>query len=150
MSISLIVGTTSTGIIASEGKIPWKCSADMKHFKETTTDNIVVMGRKTWDSMGNRCLPNRFNIVVSRNRDAVRRPIKSTGFFSIVDSIEKAVLNGSKFHELKKNNIFIIGGEEIYRQCLRKKIIDKIYLSIIDGNLVNSSCINEIQNFNFG
>ena len=64
--ISIIVATSHSGVIAVNGKIPWKCSADMDHFKKITTNHNVIMGRKTWDSLDNNPLLNRNNFIITK------------------------------------------------------------------------------------
>ena len=134
--ISIIVAISSSGVIAANGKIPWKCPADMKYFKDTTTNNIVIMGRKTWDSIGRNCLPNRGNIVVTRNPNNIRCASSlRRGIPRFALSIEAAIRIASMSYLYEQPEIFIIGGEEIYRQCLQKNIVDKVYLSLIDDKL---------------
>ena len=65
----LIAAVDHNWVIGKDNTIPWKCSEDMKHFKETTTHSVVVMGTKTFESMGKKFLKNRLNIVLSRSED---------------------------------------------------------------------------------
>ena len=67
MTLSIIVAVAANGIIGNNGQMPWHISEDLKRFRRITTGHPVVMGRKTFESLGNRPLPNRTNIVVSRN-----------------------------------------------------------------------------------
>jgi dihydrofolate reductase len=99
---------------------------DMKHFRDTTSGHVVIMGRKTWESIPEkfRPLPNRDNIVITRNTDYV-----ATGAI-VVHALEEAIL-------LAKNNfpekeIFIVGGGEIYKQAL--PLAGRLYLTLIDGD----------------
>lgn len=116
--ISLIYASTLDGLIGdSEGNIPWKCSADMKHFKEKTTGSTIIMGRKTFESIG-RPLPNRQNIVLTRRG--------SISGVEVSNSIKTAV-------EKAKEDIMIIGGAEIYEQYL--PYADFIWRTILNLNL---------------
>jgi dihydrofolate reductase len=103
-----IVAVAKNNVIGKRGKLPWHYSSDMKFFKETTTGNAVVMGRKTWLSLG-KPLKNRLNIVLSRNPNI--EPEESLLVFSDIDS----VLSLSKS---LTTDLFVIGGAEIYREFL--------------------------------
>ena len=111
-----VVAVSKNGVIGKNGALPWRFPADLKFFKALTTGHTVVMGRKTFDSIG-RPLPNRENIVVSRHA----RP-ETTGV-KFAESIDQA-LKGAK-----KGKIFIIGGASIYRETAQ--VIDGIYLTRI-------------------
>ena len=115
--INIIVAYDKNRGIGKDNTLVWRQSADLKRFKELTTGNTVVMGRKTFDSIG-RPLPNRSNIVISR------QDIEIEGV-EIIKSIE----------EIKniKEDIFIIGGGEIYKNSLI--FADKIYATILDAEI---------------
>ena len=66
--ISIIAAVSKNGVIGVDNKLPWNLPEDLKRFKELTTNNVVIMGRKTYESIG-KPLPNRINIVVTRNKD---------------------------------------------------------------------------------
>lgn len=120
--ISLIVATDLNNLIAKNGKIPWKCSEDLKHFKQTTLNSIIIMGRKTFDSLPG-ILPNRTHIVISRNYYKFKT--KENVYYAA--NLESAI---SLAKNLNKE-IFVIGGKQIYDLSLNNNYIDKIYLSII-------------------
>lgn len=117
--ISLIVARAANNVIGNKGQIPWYLSNDLKYFRKITTDGVVIMGRKTYDSIG-KPLPNRVNIVVSTSMDA-RDDIV------VVPSFEMAI------REYKTNfaekEAFLIGGHSIYDAgiCL----VDKMYITEI-------------------
>ena len=107
MQISLIVAIAENGVIGDGSKIPWHLPGDMKRFKELTTKNAVIMGRKTWDSLPQkfRPLPGRRNIILSRKG---RISTENYGDAAVTDDIEVALkLAGEK-------GVFVIGGAEIY------------------------------------
>ena len=93
----------------------------MAHFKNITTDNVVIMGRKTYESIG-KTLPNRVNIVLSRN-------MKSNEDFYTFDSIEKAIEWSKENYPQKE--IFILGGASVYDKALKDDIVDKLYMTKI-------------------
>ena len=129
MPFSIIVGAHVTNwAIGSAGKIPWKCRADMKFFKETTSNvndstkmNAVIMGRKTFESL-QKPLPNRLNKVLTNKPDNLCKNIFSNDFDKIIDELE---LNS------KIETIFVIGGETIYKQALQHPKCEKIYLNLV-------------------
>ena len=103
----MIIGIAAVdrkGAIGKGGKLPWHYSADMKFFRETTTGNAVVMGRKTWLTIG-KPLKNRLNIVLSR--DSSIEPQESLLVFSDIDS-------ALSFSNSLTTDLFVIGGAQIY------------------------------------
>jgi dihydrofolate reductase len=112
--INIIVAYDKNLAIGKDNTLVWRQSADLKRFKELTTGHTVVMGRKTYESIG-RPLPNRRNIVITR------QDIKIDGV-EIINSIE----------DIKniKEDIFIIGGGEIYKNCLI--LADRVFATEID------------------
>lgn len=122
MKISLVVGIAQNGVIGFEGDMPWRLSTDLKRFKEITMGKPIIMGRKTYESIG-RPLPGRLNVVVSRSG------FSSQGVKSASD-IEQAI-EISKVWAAKNSaeEICIIGGGEIYRQSL--ELADRLYVTHI-------------------
>ena len=106
--ITGIVAVDRKGAIGKGGKLPWHYSADMKFFKETTTGNAVVMGRKTWFSL-KKALPNRLNIVLSRTSE-----IEPQESLLVLQSVESVV---SIARDLE-TDLYVIGGEQVYRSFL--------------------------------
>ena len=110
--------------IGLNGQMPWGNSfkEDLKHFKELTTGNIVIMGRMTYDSIGSKPLPNRTNIVVSRDWGYVSRTESEvTCALSIKSAID--------MFEGDDREVFIIGGAQIYEQCI--DLVDTMYITRI-------------------
>lgn len=117
--VSIIVAIANDGAIGRNGDLICHISADLKRFKELTMGNTILMGRKTFESLPKRPLPGRKNVVITRN--CVYNPEGAVVF----DDLEKA-LNTLGSEE----NIFIIGGGEIYRQSIR--YADRLYVTHID------------------
>jgi len=113
--ISIIVAIDENKAIGKDNQLLWHLPNDLKFFKKTTSGHPIIMGRKTFDSIG-KPLPNRRNIVITRNRD-----LKIEGA-EVYTSLSEALRN---FPE--EDEVFIIGGAEIYMQAL--PISDKIYLT---------------------
>lgn len=115
--ITLIVAHGLNREIGLNNELLWKLPVDMKHFKETTTGKTVVMGRNTFNSIG-KPLPNRQNIVLS-----AKGPIEGV---TVLDSIE-SILSMAKDRE-----IFIIGGEQVYKAFL--PYADRLLITLVEGN----------------
>lgn len=111
-----VVAVSKNGVIGKDNKLPWHFSSDLKFFKALTTGHTVVMGRKTFDSIG-KALPNRENVVISRKS---HDPVPGVVF---VTGVEAAL------EEAKKGDTFIIGGASIYRETLDR--VDGIYFTLI-------------------
>ena len=120
--ISIIVAVADNLAIGKDNNLLWHISEDLKYFKRITGGHTVIMGRKTWESIG-RPLPNRRNIVISRSLKADSLAGAEV-FPSLEDAISASAGGGSSSEE-----VFIIGGGEIYRQAL--PIADRLYLTIV-------------------
>jgi dihydrofolate reductase len=120
MKLSLIVAVSENQVIGKDNDLVWHLPADMKYFKEKTTGHCIITGRKNYESIPAkfRPLPNRTNIVITRQKD-----YQAPGAI-ITDSLEKAV---ALSQELEKEETFIIGGGEIFKQSI--KLVEKIYLT---------------------
>ncbi|HDP54948.1 MAG TPA: dihydrofolate reductase [Bacteroidetes bacterium] len=115
MNISIIVAIAENGVIGNNNQLIWHIPGDLKRFKALTMGHHIVMGRKTWESIG-RPLPGRKSIIVSRNRS-----FRVEGA-EVVHSLNDAIKTASGDDE-----IFIIGGGELYRQAL--PIANRLYLT---------------------
>lgn len=137
MQISIIVACANENVIGKNNKLLWYLPNDLKHFKELTTGHCILMGRKTYQSIG-KALPNRTNMIVSKNLNFVAQDC--IVFSDIKEAIQKAI-------ELCEKELFIIGGEQIYKYCL--PFVDKIYVTKIDHNFEGDAyfdyTINEIE-----
>jgi dihydrofolate reductase len=118
---SLIVARARNGAIGKDGGMPWHLPADLSHFKRTTMGNPVIMGRRTWESIG-RALPGRRNIVVSRT------PGFRAAGAEVVASLAEAWRAVADAPES-----FVIGGAQLYAQALPEA--DRIYLTQIAGEV---------------
>ena len=127
--IKIIVATSKNRVIGNNNSLMWNLPEDLKHFKKLTTDNTIVMGRKTYESIG-RPLLNRRNIVISRQNNY------HLDGCEVVSSLEEALL-------LCGGDCFIIGGGEIYKQSIN--IADKIYLTLLDEEFKGDTYFPEID-----
>lgn len=117
-AISMIVARSRNHVIGRDNQMPWKISADLQFFKRVTMGHPVIMGRKTWESIG-RPLPGRRNIVVSRNANYEAKGAE------LVGSLEEALKNLNEFER-----VFVIGGEQLFKQAFDKA--DRLYITEID------------------
>ncbi|PWC97738.1 hypothetical protein TSO5_04240 [Azospirillum sp. TSO5] len=121
MQISIIAAVALNDVIGCQGKLPWQLSADLKRFRELTLGKPVIMGRKTWESLPRKPLPNRINVVISSDPAAQGRFQDAT----VVHSLESVLNIAHAFRE-----VFIIGGGEIYRQAL--PLADRVHLTRVN------------------
>ena len=117
--IGLIVARSKNNVIGKDGMIPWSIEGEQSQFKELTTNNTIIMGRKTYEDIGHP-LPNRKNIVISR----------TTNYDDVVtvDSLEKAI-------ELSEGNIYIIGGYNLFKEAI--PMVDVMYITEVNLNIKN-------------
>ena len=118
MKINLIVAVDEKNGIGKNNQLPWHLPADLLHFKKLTTGFPIIMGRKTFDSIG-RVLPNRRNIVISRQSN-----------LEIIGAEVCGSLQGALELCKKENDIYIIGGAQIFEQAL--PLADCIFLTVIE------------------
>ena len=121
MRIAFVVARAANGVIGQDGKLPWHISADLQHFKRLTLGKPVVMGRKTYESIG-RPLPRRTNIVVTRDTNW-----RADGVLIAHDVPTALALAYEDAHRVGVDEVAVIGGAEIYRQTLPQAT--RIYLT---------------------
>ena len=119
--LSIIVAMARNRTIGVNNTLPWRCPEDLKHFKNLTMGHHMIMGRKTFDSIG-KPLPGRTTVVVSRNRK-----LKIEGCI-IANSLEQAIAAC-----IGDDEIFIVGGAELYAQAM--PLVDKLYITEIRENV---------------
>ena len=144
MRLSLIVAMSRNRVIGDHGRLPWSLPADLARFKDLTMGHTVIMGRQTYESLG-RPLPGRTNVVLSRS-----------GKFDPADGVEvcDSLAAAIRQHEAD-DEVFVIGGQEVYRQAL--PIADRIYLTLVDrdyeGDAVfpeyDRSCFVQTEHSNY-
>ncbi len=128
----MIVARSRNHVIGRDNQMPWKISADLQFFKRVTMGHPVIMGRKTWESIG-RPLPGRRNIVVSRNA-----AYEATGG-ELVGSLDEALRSLSEFPR-----VFVIGGEQLFTQAFSKA--DRLYITEIDMDVDGGDTFFEVPN----
>lgn len=122
MKISMIAAMAKNNVIGRDNDMPWHLPDDLKFFKSKTVGKPVIMGRKTFESIGSRPLPNRPNLVVSRNTELV---CKGATVFSSVDEALASLVNVEE--------VIIMGGGQLYEEMLPRA--DRLYLTLIDAEI---------------
>jgi dihydrofolate reductase len=120
MKLSIVVAMAENHVIGIENRLPWSIPEDLKRFKKITNGHPIIMGRKTFESIG-RVLPGRTNLIVTRNKEyRVEGAVTCGSFAEAMDWAERSP--GS-------DEVFVIGGGEIFKEVLPK--VNKIYLTIV-------------------
>ena len=119
--ISLIVAMSRDRVIGRDNRLPWHLPADLQRFKQLTMGHTIVMGRKTWESI-NRLLPGRRTVIVTRN-----------GALQVAGAVMASSLEQALETSREDNEIFVIGGEEIFRLAL--PLAHRVYLTIVEINV---------------
>ena len=127
----LIVAMAKNRVIGINNTLPWHLPADLKHFKALTMGHHIVMGRKTYESIG-KPLPGRTSVVVTRNANYAPPGV------IVVNSLEAAISACGDDEE-----IFVIGGAELYRQSIT--LADRIYLTEIDADISGDAHFTELD-----
>lgn len=145
--IALIVAYNKNNGIGKDGKLLYHIPNDLKHFKEVTDKYPIVMGRKTFESLPNGALPNRENIVISKNKKNIDGAITFDNLGLVIQYISE------KGYE----KVFFIGGGQIYKEVLKLNWITTMYITYIDDdkeadtffppfNLKEWECVENVEN----
>ena len=129
--IAIIAALDEKRGIGKDNNLPWHISEDLKRFKQITSGHTVIMGRKTFESIG-RVLPNRTNIIITRDQDFDPHKFYSSENCDVLtaNSLEEAI---EKAQEKEgSEEVFIIGGGQVYAEGITKA--DKLYLTLVDGD----------------
>lgn len=134
MKISIIVAKASNNVIGKDNDLVWRLSSDLQRFKKLTTGHCIIMGRKTYESIG-KPLPNRTSIVITKNQDFTL-PNGHHVAHSVEEAIQKAIGTGQEV-------AFIIGGAEIYRQSMT--IADELIVTEVHAHPDGDAFFPEIN-----
>ncbi|MEO5764743.1 MAG: dihydrofolate reductase [Casimicrobiaceae bacterium] len=130
-ALALLAALARNRVIGVANALPWRLPADLRHFRTLTTGHTIVMGRKTWESIG-RALPDRQNIVVTR------RPDYAAAGAQVVASLDGALAEAAR-----PAPVFCIGGGELYRAALDRA--DALYLTEIDADFAGDTTFPEFD-----
>ena len=123
MVVSLIVAVSENGVIGRDGGLPWRLSADLKHFKKTTMGHHLIIGRRTWDEVG-KPLPGRTMVVVTRSRRFAPEGVHVA--HSLEEALDIARDDGEPF---------IGGGAHIYRMALENDLVNRLYVTRVHSEI---------------
>jgi dihydrofolate reductase len=156
MKIAMIVAMSSNRVIGIENKLPWKLSADMAWFKKQTMNKVILMGRKTWESLPLRPLPGRKHIIISQNKNYSALSVSGEiiNGVCLVSSVEDALDSAKR---LLENNIdgsanrqpndeaelMVIGGASIYKLML--PYCNRLYQTIVNNHIEGDAWFPEID-----
>lgn len=130
-SLSLIVAMARNRTIGVNNTLPWRCPEDLKHFKTLTMGHHMIMGRKTFDSIG-KPLPGRTTVVITRNND-----LEIEGCI-VAHSLQEALVTCAGDEE-----IFVVGGAELYRQAI--SLVDTLYVTEIQQDVAGDAHFPQID-----
>lgn len=135
---SIIVAMDGKRGIGRKGNLLFKIPEDFKRMNDLTRGHPIVMGRRTWDSLPTKPLSGRYNIVITRDAKFAVGGLKEGEGFVIVKSLEDGIEKAGEMlkqvqHDTERE-IFIFGGGQIYAEAMRKKLIDKLYLTLVEGD----------------
>jgi dihydrofolate reductase len=133
MRVSIIAAQAENGIIGRAGQLPWRLKADLQRFKKLTMGHTVIMGRKTWESIG-RPLPGRRMIVVSRQLGYQAEGVE------VVTNLDDALALAQAAGE---EEAFVIGGAEIYRLALPKA--ERLYITLVLAEVAGDTTFPEVD-----
>ncbi len=136
MIVSIIAALGKRNELGRDNKLPWYIKEDLAHFKKITSGHTVIMGRKTYESIG-KPLPNRLNIIITRNKNF--HALNCVVLHDLNEALEFAKSRNEK-------EVFIIGGSAVFAQGMDKA--DKLYLTIIDGEFAADTFFPDYSMFN--
>ena len=118
--VTIIAAVSENGVIGRGGGLPWHLSDDLKHFKKLTTGHTVIMGRRTFESFGARPLPNRRNIIITRNKKYSPEGVEVAASFDDALSLSS-----------DDDEVFVCGGQQVYEQAI--PLAGRMYLSHVEA-----------------
>ena len=133
--LTSIVAVNREGVIGAQNALPWRVRSDLMFFKQQTVNNVIIMGRNTYDSLG-RCLPNRYNIIVTHRLKLFHNEYGCAPVSSIEESLYASNSTAKRFKEL-----FVIGGASMYEQFA--DYVDRYLITLIDKEVPNGDCYLE-------
>lgn len=126
--LTSIVAVNREGVIGCGNALPWRLRTDMRYFREQTTGNVVLMGRKTFDSLGRRCLPDRYNVVVSHTFGLFPETEDCRPAYGIEDALFRATMAPKRYSET-----FVIGGASMYEQFT--PYVDRYLITMVEKSV---------------
>lgn len=137
---TIIVAVADNGVIGKDNDLIWHMPADLKHFKQTTKGHMLVMGRKSFEAVGIGGLPGRLNMIVTRNTSYAAEGCL------VFNSLEESLALAEQH---RQEEVFILGGGEIYRQSLEKDLVDKLIITEIHGEFEGDTTFPAVDHERF-
>ena len=137
MNVSIIAIVAANGVIGRDNTLPWHMSTDLKRFKALTMGHHMIMGRKTWDSIGQKALPGRPHVIVSRSQSSAVAGVQ------FVHTIDEALAIAKAAGDEEP---FICGGAEIYRQTMHRAT--RMYITQIHADIAGDTVFPEFDDVN--
>jgi len=128
MPVYAIMGISANDVIGIDGQLPWYIPYDLKWFKANTFGGVVIMGRKTWDSLPKKPLPGRLNIILSRTYQY------EYGTFCC-----NSIQNALQIAQMYSNRTYIIGGADIFQQSLLLNVVDILILTRVHTEILSNA-----------
>lgn len=136
VKIAHVVAISQNHAIGKDNQLPWHLSADLQHFKQLTAGGIVMMGRKTFESMGSKPLPHRTNIVVTGDETYQERFPNIT----VVNSLDEAMATASRLAQAKQlDTVWVIGGERMFTESL--PLADRLEITHVATRIDNATTL---------
>lgn len=142
--ISIIAAVDSKNGIGKKGDLLFKIREDFRRMKSLSSGHPIIMGRKTFESIG-KPLPDRTNIIISRNPARYHQLVNDTDNVVACNSLEEAIKIAGK--SPGSNEIFIFGGGQIFQEALEKKLVDRLYLTMVEGDYKADTFFPEYSDF---
>lgn len=137
MKLSLIVAQSKNRVIGNNNELPWRLPKDLQYFKRVTLGKPIIMGRKTYESIG-RPLPGRVNIVISSNASLVIAGV------SVVPSLKQAIEKAqASCIEQGVDEVMVMGGAQVYQQAL--PLVDRLYITQVDAVIEGDAFFPEVD-----
>jgi dihydrofolate reductase len=137
MRLAIIVAVADNGVIGKDNALPWKLPDDMRHFKQVTMGKPIIMGRKTFESIG-KALPGRTNIVITRNGAFTAEGVRC------VSSLEEALQVAAQTVSMEPaEEAVVIGGSEIYQAAL--PLADRLYITEVHANVEGDTVLPRVE-----
>jgi dihydrofolate reductase len=140
MTVTLVAAIAANGVIGREGGLPWRLPADLRHFRQLTLGHVLVMGRRTYESIGHP-LPGRTTVVVSRRLTSVPEPTGDSPPAAIftADSVEAAVALALEIDD----EVFVVGGAQVYAAAL--DMADRMVITMVDARPVGDILFPDVD-----
>ena len=151
MKLSIIVAMSENRVIGINNRLPWNLPEDLKWFKKNTLNKVILMGRKTWESLPLKPLPQRYHIILSRDADyTVRDQQQNILDIPVADHVEKARILARQWYEsqsVSEQELMVIGGASIYQLLLNQA--DRLYLSVIEKDFSGDAYFPQLDENNW-